>query len=70
MLRKKLVVLVAAAMMMATVASPAWAAPQGNNGNHSGDVRNEDNGLHVGGGTGGGKFNNPGNGGCGAGCEP
>lgn len=38
-------------------------------GNHSGDIRNEDNGLHVGGGTGAGKFNNPGNGGCTFACE-
>ena len=74
MLTKKLSVVVAAAVMMVMATSPALADPpqvKGNNGNHFGDIRNDDNGNHNGAGAGGGKFNNNGNhnGQCGALCE-
>jgi hypothetical protein len=62
MLRKKLAVLVAAAMMLVSVfavAGPAVAVSDnfnGNSGNHFGDARNPDSGNHTGGGIGGGRF--------------
>ena len=62
-LRKKLAVLLAAVMLLVSVfamAGPAVALPDGNNGNHHGDIRNPDNGKHNGGGVGGGKINNEG----------
>ncbi len=61
-MRKRLAVLVAAAMMLVSVfamAGPAVAVSDnfnGNNGNHHGDTRNPDNGNHFGGGVGGGRF--------------
>ena len=60
-MRKKLVVLLAAAMMMVMAVSPAWAAPGGNHngigeGIGGGNFANTDNGQHTA--TGGGQLNN------------
>jgi hypothetical protein len=58
-LKKRLSVLLALIMMFcATVAGPASASPDGNNGNHCGDIAHEDNGMHIGVGAGLGKFQN------------
>ena len=61
MLRKKLTVLVAMALMLAMAVSPAWAAPgngQGyGQGIAGGDSTHPDNGQHTT--TGGGALNNP-----------
>ena len=63
MLREKLVVLLAAAMMLVLAASPAWAAPGGNGqgfgqGIGGGDnVNQQDNGQKTR--VGGGPLNNP-----------
>ena len=40
-------------------AGMAWAEPNGNDGNHHGDAKNPDKGVHAGGG-GGGKIGNQG----------
>ncbi len=71
MLRKKLAVLLAAAMMLVMAASPAWAAPGGHlkgNGDAigGGNFVNADNGNHNA--TGGGQLNNPHISGCGPAC--
>ncbi len=60
-LKRRLSVLLAAAMMLSTtvaVAGPALAIPQGNNGNHYGDIQHEDNRKHIGAGAGAGKYSN------------
>jgi hypothetical protein len=70
-LRKKLTVLLVAAMMV-MAASPAWAAPGGNGqglgqGVGGGDISNVDQGAKTR--TGGGPLNNPNVGGCDVACE-
>jgi len=45
-------------MFSATVAGPVSAIPDGNNGNHAGDIAHEDNGMHIGVGAGLGKNQN------------
>jgi hypothetical protein len=67
--RKKLAVLVAAAMMLVMAVGPAWAAPGGNlngkgDGVGGGDIANPDTGNHSA--VGGGRLNNPNV--CGIGC--
>lgn len=61
MLRKKLAVMLATAMIVVMVAAPAWAAPgngQGvGQGGGGGDVTHIDNGTKTR--TGGGPLNNP-----------
>jgi hypothetical protein len=60
-LKKRLLVLLALAMMLsATVAGPASAAPSGYvKGNHYGDEKNlQDNGEHIGAGVGAGRVDN------------
>jgi hypothetical protein len=61
-LRKKLAVLLAAAMLVVAAASPAWADPGGNlkgagQGIGGGNAQHADNGNHTA--TGGGVNNNP-----------
>jgi len=63
-LKKRLLVLLALAMMLsATVAGPASAIiPPGNNGNHYGECSPylQDSGKHIGAGAGMGQFDNEG----------
>jgi len=62
MVKRRLAVLLAVAMMLAMLLANAGMASakslviQGNNGNHYGDARHDDNGNHNGGGIGGGRF--------------
>ena len=58
MKRRLLVSLVLAMMLGATVAGPASAMPDGNNGNHDADIAHEDSGMHIGAGAGLGKNQN------------
>ena len=61
MLKKRLAVLLALAMMFgatAALSGPASALPPGNNGNHCGEYSNTNNGNHVGAGAGMGKYDN------------
>ena len=58
MKRRLLVSLVVATMLSATVAGPASAVPDGNNGGHRGDIAHVDSGMHIGAGAGLGKAQN------------
>jgi hypothetical protein len=60
--RRLLVSLVLAMMLSATVAGPASAVPDGNNGNHHGEYSPylQNNGKHIGAGVGAGKYANEG----------
>jgi hypothetical protein len=73
LLRRRLAVLVATAMMVVMAASPAWAVPgngQGaDQGIGGGDISHVDQGNHNGTAKEEGLNNNPHNSGCGVSCE-